>query len=282
MRKHLSRIKGGRLAERINPARSVTLAISDVPGDDPAVIGSGPTVADPTTLADARAILARYRLEVPEAITKALADPANETPKPGDPVFSNARSASHPARPTCSPKSRPRCATPATSACCSARQIEGEARTVAAEHASRALALRSQGRRAVMLSGGELTVTMRGQGRGGPNQEYMLALAIALDGAPGIAALAGDTDGIDGGSGGADDPAGAFVDSTTMGRARKLGLDPLGRLRCTTIRPNSSTSSATCSHRARPGPTSTTSGPSSLTARESSRDITGPGEPPAQ
>ena len=111
-------------------------------------------------------------------------------------------------------------------ASCSARAVEGEARAVAAEHARLALALRAQGKRAVILSGGELTVTLRGQGRGGPNQEYMLALAIALDGAAGIAALAGDTDGIDGGGGKTEDPAGAFIDSTTLGRARALGLDP--------------------------------------------------------
>jgi glycerate 2-kinase len=105
-------------------------------------------------------------------------------------------------------------------------RLEGEARDVAAEHAHLALALRAQGKRAVILSGGEFTVTIRGKGRGGPNQEYMLALANALDGAAGIAALAGDTDGIDGGGGKADDPAGAFIDSTTLSRARALGLDP--------------------------------------------------------
>jgi hydroxypyruvate reductase len=108
--------------------------------------------------------------------------------------------------------------------------VEGEARTVATEHAQRALALRSQGKRAVIVSGGELTVTIHGKGRGGPNQEYMLALAIALEGAAGIAALAGDTDGIDGGGGQAADPAGAFIDSTTIGRARQLGLDPMAYL----------------------------------------------------
>ena len=105
-------------------------------------------------------------------------------------------------------------------------RIEGEAREVAAEHAGLALALQAQGRRAVILSGGELTVTIRGQGRGGPNQEYALALAIALEGAPGIAALAGDTDGTDGGAGSADDPAGAASTATTLARARALGLDP--------------------------------------------------------
>jgi glycerate 2-kinase len=105
-------------------------------------------------------------------------------------------------------------------------RIEGEARAVAAQHAAEALALQKQGRRAVILSGGELTVTIRGKGRGGPNQEYALALAIALRGAPGIAALAGDTDGTDGGAGAADDPAGAAIDQTTLERARSLGLDP--------------------------------------------------------
>jgi hydroxypyruvate reductase len=105
-------------------------------------------------------------------------------------------------------------------------RLEGEAREVAAEHARLALDLRAQGKAAVLLSGGELTVTLRGKGRGGPNQEYMLALAIALDGAPGIAALAGDTDGIDGGGGRSEDPAGAIIDSTTLARARQQGLDP--------------------------------------------------------
>jgi len=105
-------------------------------------------------------------------------------------------------------------------------RIEGEAREIAAEHAARALALQKQGRRAVILSGGELTVTIRGQGHGGPNQEYALALAIALQGAPGISALAGDTDGTDGGAGSADDPAGAVIDQSTLDRARSLGLDP--------------------------------------------------------
>jgi len=105
-------------------------------------------------------------------------------------------------------------------------RIEGEARDIAAEHAARALALQQQDHRVILLSGGELTVTIRGKGRGGPNQEYALALAVALDGAPGIAALAGDTDGTDGGAGSADDPAGAVIDQTTLARARSLGLDP--------------------------------------------------------
>jgi hydroxypyruvate reductase len=226
VRKHLSHIKGGRLAQRIAPARVVTIAISDVPGDDPAVIGSGPTVPDPTTLADARATIARYRIDVSAAVAKALADSANETPKPGDAVFANSSYvlAARPSDVFDTVQAAVRAG--GYESIVLGTRVEGEARTVAAEHARRALALRAQGKRAVIMSGGELTVTIRGKGRGGPNQEYMLALAIALDGAGGIAALAGDTDGIDGGGGKAEDPAGAFIDSTTLSRARALGLDP--------------------------------------------------------
>jgi hydroxypyruvate reductase len=226
VRKHLSRIKGGRLAERARPARLVTVAISDVPGDDPAVIGSGPTIPDPTTLADARAILARYGLKVSEAVTRALADPANETPKPGDPVFAgnSFELAMRPADVFRDVETAVRAA--GYEAVLLGTDLEGEVRDVAAAHARLALDLKMQGRRAVILSGGELTVTLRGQGRGGPNQEYALALALAFEGTPGIAALAADTDGTDGGAGSANDPAGAFIDETTPGRARRLGLDP--------------------------------------------------------
>jgi len=226
VRKHLSRIKGGRLARRAQPARVVTLAISDVPGDDPAVIGSGPTVPDPTTLADARAIVARYKLDLPEIVTRALADPRNESPKPNDPVFA-ATEFKLIARPADAFRAAERQARMlGYEVVMLGDRIEGEARDVAAEHAAQARALQAAGRRAVVLSGGELTVTIRGQGRGGPNQEYALALAMALKGAPGIAALAGDTDGTDGGAGAADDPAGAAIDQTTLDRARSLGLDP--------------------------------------------------------
>jgi len=226
VRKHLSRIKGGRLAARAHPARVVTLAISDVPGDDPAVIGSGPTVPDPTTLADARAIAARRRLDLPPAAAHALADPANESPKPGDPIF---------ARTEYRLVARPADAFVAVEAKVAAAgyepvflgdRVEGEAREVAAAHARLAREIQAAGRRAVILSGGELTVTLRGGGRGGPNQEYALALAAALAGTPGIAALAGDTDGTDGGRGAADDPAGALIDETTAARAAGHGLDP--------------------------------------------------------
>jgi glycerate 2-kinase len=231
VRKHLSRIKGGRLAQRAFPAPLVAVAISDVPGDDPAVIGSGPTVPDPTTLADARAIVARRGLIVPPVATQALADPANETPKPGDLVFAGT-SFELAARPADVFRGVERAARAAGYDCILlGTAIEGEAREVAVTQARLALDLKAKGRRAVILSGGELTVTLRGTGRGGPNQEYALALAMALAGAAGVAALAGDTDGTDGGGGREDDPAGAFIDATTLVRAGHLGLDPAAFLR---------------------------------------------------
>jgi hydroxypyruvate reductase len=226
VRKHLSRIKGGRLTQRTFPAKVVTLAISDVPGDDPAVIGSGPTVPDPTTLADARAIVRRYRLDLPAAVTRALDDDANETPKPDDKIFAGTdyRIVARPADALHAAAERAKAA--GYECLILGDRLQGEARDVAAEHARLALDLAAQGRRAVILSGGELTVTLRGKGRGGPNQEYALALAIGLNDAPGIAALAADTDGTDGGGGSPDDPAGAFVTPTTVARARAAGLDP--------------------------------------------------------
>jgi len=226
VRKHLSRIKGGRLAQRAQPANVVTLAISDVPGDDPAVIGSGPTVPDPTTLADARALVAKYRLDLPEPVTRALADPANESPKPGASLFEGARYTIL-ARPADALQAAQKRAEAAGYECLVlGDRLQGEAREVAAQHAKLARELRERGRRVAVLSGGELTVTLRGQGRGGPNQEYALALAIHLDGTKGISGFAGDTDGTDGGSGRPDDPAGAFLDEPTLGRARSRGLDP--------------------------------------------------------
>jgi glycerate 2-kinase len=225
VRKHLSRIKGGRLARRAAPARLVTLAISDVPGDDPAVIGSGPTVPDPTTLADAREIVRRKRLDLPEAVMRALDDPNNETPKPGDKAF-DGTSYKIVARPADALRAaRARVESAGYECVVLGDRLQGEAREIAAEHARLARELGAQGRRVAILSGGELTVTLRGGGRGGPNQEYALALAIHLDGAKGIAALAADTDGTDGGRGRPDDPAGAFVDDTTLQRAKTAGLD---------------------------------------------------------
>jgi glycerate 2-kinase len=226
VRRHISAIKGGRLAAATYPARHLTLAISDVPGDDPAVIGSGPTVADPTTLAEARAVLARFGIVPPPAIAHALSEEANETMKPGDAALAGAEYRL--------------IATPHAALDAAARlardagyevdmlgdALEGEAREVAAAHARLALTASRSRRRTAILSGGELTVTVRGNGAGGPNQEYALGLLATLDGAPGISALAADTDGIDGGGGSAADPAGAVIGENTLPRAKALGLNP--------------------------------------------------------
>lgn len=226
VRKHLSRIKGGRLARHASPAKLVTIAISDVPRDDPSAIGSGPTVPDPTTLNDARAIVAKYRLDLPTSVTAALADAKNESPKPGDPAFAGSQFVLA-ARPDDSLRAAEAAVRAAGYDCISlGDQVEGEARAVAAAHAKLARELRAQGKRAVILSGGELTVTIRGKGRGGPNQEYALALATGLAGMPAMAALAADTDGTDGGVGDTSDPAGALLDGETAARAKALGLDP--------------------------------------------------------
>jgi hydroxypyruvate reductase len=225
VRKHLSRIKGGRLARVAAPACVLTLAISDVPHDDPAVIASGPTVPDPSTLADARAVVARRGIPLPDAARLLLEGSGGETPKPRDPLF---------ARTEFRIIARPADAVAAAAklaegggyeAIVLGADIEGEAREVAEAHARLARDMAGAGKRAAFISGGELTVTIAGKGRGGPNQEYALALAIALQGAEGIAALAADTDGTDGGGGAASDPAGAIVDESTLARAGRLGLD---------------------------------------------------------
>ena len=226
VRKHLSRIKGGRLARHAHPARLVTIAISDVPGDDPSAIGSGPTVPDPTTLADARAIVAKYSLSLPDAVTRALDDPGNESPKPGAAVFSRSEFVLA-ARPADAMRAAEATVRAAGYDCISlGDRVEGEARNVAAAHAGLAREFRAQGKRAVIISGGELTVTIRGKGHGGPNQEYALALAMAIDGMPAVTAIAADTDGTDGGAGDPKDPAGAIVDGESVTRARARGLDP--------------------------------------------------------
>jgi hydroxypyruvate reductase len=228
VRKHLSAIKGGRLAQAAAPARVVSLMISDVPGDDPAVIASGPTVADATTTADALHILERFSIDVPARVTAWLGGAEAETPKPGDAVF-DATQTIIVARPQGSLEAAARAAeemglTPVILG----DAIEGEARDVALSHAelahgelARAAALDS-GRPSVLLSGGEVTVTLRGDGgRGGPNTEFLLALALALDGAPAIHAMACDTDGIDG----SEDNAGAVIGPETLARAIDAGLD---------------------------------------------------------
>ncbi|WGD51938.1 glycerate kinase [Bradyrhizobium sp. CB1650] len=227
VRKHLSRIKGGRLArEGRNAAEIVTLAISDVPHDEPSAIASGPTVPDPTTLADARAIVAKYGLEIDEAVRRALDDSGNESCKPGDAVFARAHFELI-ARPKQSLDAAVKLAKEAGYETIDlGADLEGEAREVAADHAKRALQARAAGKRVAILSGGELTVTVRGNGRGGPNQEYALALADILKDTTGIAALAGDTDGADGGAGNPTDPAGALIDAATFAKMKAQGLEP--------------------------------------------------------
>ncbi len=233
VRKHLSAIKGGRLAAAValgKPrARVVTLAISDVPGDDPAVIASGPTVPDPSTFADARAVLAKYRIDEPEAVIAHLQAAEDETPKPGDPVFADARYTL-----IASPQQALAAAADAAQAAgvtpiVLSDRIEGEARDIGLMHAAIAVQLREGRLRvgarsvklpAVLLSGGETTVTVRGPGRGGRNSEFLLSLAAALNGAPGIAAIACDTDGIDG----TEDNAGAILLPDSIARAATRGV----------------------------------------------------------
>ncbi len=225
IRKHLSAIKGGKLAAAAGGAPILTLAISDIPGDDPAAIGSGPTIGDPTTLQEAREVLARYKIEVPPEIAAVLADPANETLKPDDPRLAHARFEIV-AAPRQSIAAAAKIAEEAGYKIVSLGDaLEGEARDVGAAQARLALEAKARGERVAIMSGGELTVTVTGDGTGGPNQEYALGLAIALNATPGIAALAGDTDGTDGGSGSATDPAGAVVLPDTLSRAAAAYLN---------------------------------------------------------
>jgi glycerate 2-kinase len=229
VRKHLSAIKGGRLAAAAAPARVVTLAISDVPGDDPGVIASGPTVPDASTFADARAVLAKYRIDGPPAVIEHLTAAAGETPKPSDPVFRRARfeliASPQDSLRAAAAEALRRNVTPLVLS----DRIEGEAREVGLVHAAIARQLRAGEFRvgdqaiqlpAVLLSGGETTVTVSGKGRGGRNVEFLLALTVALDGAEGISALACDTDGIDG----TEENAGAISYPDSIARAAAKGI----------------------------------------------------------
>ncbi len=231
LRKHLSAIKGGRLAAACAPARVLTLLISDVPGDVPEVIASGPTLPDPTTCADALAIVARYGIALPPAARAGLESGALETPKPGDAAFAGQQ-----VRMLATPQmSLDAAAALARSAGLAAHvlsdEIEGESRVVGQVHAAlaRAVARRDEpfARPCVILSGGETTVTVRGKaGRGGRATEFLLGCALALQGEPGVHALAADTDGIDG----VEDNAGAVVTPDTLARAAALGLSARDRL----------------------------------------------------
>ena len=231
VRKHLSAIKGGRLAIAAAPARLVTLAISDVPGDHLSVIASGPTVPDTSSFADARAVLAKYDIVPPEPVRRFLAEAREETPKPGDPRLAHS-SAVLVARPQDSLLAAAKTAeSSGVTPLILGDALEGEAREVGQVMAGIAHSVRRHGHPlqppAVLLSGGETTVTVHGNGRGGRNLEFLLSLGIALDGAERVYALAADTDGIDG----TEDNAGAFLDAQTLDRVRAEGLDPKDRLR---------------------------------------------------
>jgi hydroxypyruvate reductase len=202
VRKHLSAIKGGRLAAATFPARLVTLLISDVPGDDPSAIASGPTVPDPTTFADARAILERYGIREPATVLRHLEEGTDETPKPGDPRLARTKTVTI-ATPQLSLEAAAEVAREAgVTPVILGDALEGEAAEVGKLMSGIARSVVTHGHSApgpcVLLSGGETTVTVRGGGRGGRNVEFLLALAQALDGLPGAWAIAGDTDGIDG------------------------------------------------------------------------------------
>lgn len=230
VRRHLSAIKGGRLAAACHPARVVTLLVSDVPGDAPCDIASGPTVGDSTTADDALAVLDRYGIDLPAAVRRALEEGGEETVKPDDPRLAGA---------TASIVATPQRSLEAAAAAARAAgwqvhilsdAIEGEARDVATALAAVARQVASRGQPfaapCILLSGGETTVSVRGSGRGGRNVEFLLAAAIALRGLPGVHALAADTDGVDG----AEPVAGAVIGPDTLTRAEALGLDPRAML----------------------------------------------------
>lgn len=224
VRKHLSAIKGGRLALAAAPARVVTLLISDVPGDEPGIIASGPSLPDPTTCEQALAILKKYQIAIPDNVLHHLESGAGETPKPDDPRFAHnsvqviatAQDALEAAAATARAAG--------ISAYILSDAIEGEARDVGLVHAALARQVAKHGqpfaRPCVILSGGETTVTVRGKGRGGRNAEFLLSLACALDGLPDTYAIACDTDGIDG----SEDNAGAIYQPDSISRANALGL----------------------------------------------------------
>jgi len=222
VRKHLSAVKGGRLALAAAPAQVETYCISDVAGDDPALIASGPTLPDRTTQADARSVLERYGIEPSPTVAAALRDPANALPPADHPVFAEARVEVVASARTALDAAGAALAEAGYTPVILGDAIEGEARVLGAAHAALALQYQTRGGRFALVSGGECTVRLtEGAGKGGPNAEYLMALALGLNGQPGISAIAVDTDGIDGSG----DNAGAIIDETTLARAACSGLD---------------------------------------------------------
>ncbi len=230
VRRHLSSLKGGRLAALCHPAQVWTLLISDVPGDDPIDIASGPTVADPSTCADALAIVDRYRIPVPPVVRRLLESGAGETTKPCDPRLAHIQTRTITAPQTALEAAAQVARDAGITPYILGDSLEGEARDLGKAMAgiARQVVLRGQPFQTpcVLLSGGETTVTLRGTGRGGRNVEFLLSLAVALNGLPGVYALAADTDGVDG----AEDIAGALLTPSTLARAWALGTNPRSSL----------------------------------------------------
>jgi len=224
VRKHLSAIKGGRLARAAAPARVVALMISDVPNDDLSVIASGPTVPDPTTRQDALAVIAKYKIDAPAAVLKHLSSPDCETPKPGDAIFERVQNILI-ATPQGSLDAAAAVARQAGYTPCILGDLEGESRDVALVHAgiAKQIALHGQPFQppVAIISGGETTVTVRGDGKGGRDAEFLLGLTLALEGFGGVSAIACDTDGIDG----VETNAGAIMTADSFARAQKAGVD---------------------------------------------------------
>ncbi|WEX91193.1 glycerate kinase [Sinorhizobium garamanticum] len=232
VRKHVSTIKGGRLAAAAYPAKVVSLVVSDIPGDDPALVASGPTIADESTRGDALKIVERYGLSLPEKVIEWLATDAADAPDPSDLRFARNEVRLIASAAVSLEAAAARAREAGIEAIILSDAIEGEAREVGRVHAAiaREVAQRSRpfSKPVVVLSGGETTVTIKGKGRGGRNSEFLLSLALGIDGMHGVSALAADTDGIDG----SEDNAGAFADSTTIARLRGQRLDPTALLQC--------------------------------------------------
>lgn len=230
VRKHVSMIKGGRLAAEAYPAKVVSLIVSDIPGDDPALVASGPTLADASTREDALTLIERYSLDLPAKVMAWINSPDSAAPSPDDPRFARNEVRLIASASVSLEAAAAEARAAGIEAIILSDAIEGEARDVGGVHGAIAREVAGRGRPftkpVVVLSGGETTVTIRGKGKGGRNSEFLLALALGIDGAKGVSALAADTDGIDG----SEDNAGAFADDTTIARLVAQRLDAAGLL----------------------------------------------------